>query len=55
MTIYKRRLKEQVKDEMMRYTHSADINTLNDMIKVLIEINDKLYKRSIEKQHNFTL
>ena len=50
MTIYKRGLKENVKDELIRYR--GVINNLEQLIKTTIDIDDKLYKRAREKHYN---
>ena len=50
MTIYRRGLKESVKDELIRYRGVT--NTLEQLIKTIIDIDDKLYKRAIEKHYN---
>jgi hypothetical protein len=47
--MYRRGLKEQVKDEMMR--SGASIDTLEDMIQEAIRIDDMLYERQMEKRH----
>ena len=39
-----------MKDELIRYR--GVINTLEQLIKIIIDINDKLYKRAIEKHYN---
>ena len=43
-------LKDNVKDELIRL--GIIINTLNKLIKEAININDKLFKRTIEKRYN---
>ncbi len=48
--MYYRGLKDNVKDELMRY--GADQSTLLHMMKAAIEIDDKLYQRAREKKHN---
>jgi len=47
-TMYRRGLKETVKDELMRY--GGDVDTLNALIEASIELDDKLYERSLEKR-----
>jgi hypothetical protein len=42
-------LKENIKDELIR--SSGIINLLDILIGTAIDINDKLYKRAIEKKH----
>jgi len=51
MTIFRRGLKENVKDELIR--SSSIIDTLDILIRSAIDIDDKLYERAIEKKHNF--
>jgi hypothetical protein len=51
MTIFRRGLKENVKDELIR--NSSIIDLLDILIRTAIDIDDKLYKRAIEKKHNF--
>ena len=41
-TMYYRGLKDNVKDELMRY--GADQSTLLNLMKALIKVNDKLYE-----------
>ena len=50
LTIYQQGLKESVKDELIRYKRV--INNLEQLIKTTIEINNKLYKKAIEKYYN---
>ena len=47
--MYRRGLKENVKDELMR--SGGEFQTLEQLINKAIEIDDKLYKRAIEKRH----
>ena len=49
ITMYRRGLKENVKDELMRT--GAQIDTLEQLISAAIEIDDKLYERAMEKRH----
>jgi hypothetical protein len=51
MTIFRRSLKENVKDELIR--NSRIIDLLDILIRIAIDIDNKLYKRVIEKKHNF--
>jgi hypothetical protein len=51
MTMFRRGLKENVKDELMR--NGGIIDSLDILIRTAIDIDDKLYKRAIEKKHNF--
>jgi hypothetical protein len=50
MTIYRYSLKENVKDELIRT--SEKIENLNKLIYITIEIDDNLYKRSIERRYD---
>ena len=50
MTIYRRGLKEQVKDELIR--SGAALESLDELQKEAIRINDNLFERAIEKRHN---
>jgi len=51
MTMFRRGLKENVKDELMR--SGGIIDTLDVLIRSAIDIDDKLYERAMEKKHNF--
>ena len=48
--MYRRGLKENVKDELIRT--SKKIDDLDDLIRVTIEIDDNLYERTIERRYN---
>ena len=48
MTIFRRGLKDNVKDEFIR--DRKRIDSLERLIKVVINIDDKLYERAIEKR-----
>ena len=50
--MYRRSLKENVKDELMRA--SIKIEDLNNLIRTSIEIDDNLYERAIERRHDVT-
>ena len=50
MVIYRRGLKENVKDELMR--SGGVIDTLDGLIEEAIETDDKLFERSIEKRYD---
>ena len=50
MTMYRRGLKENVKDELMRF--GGVIDTLDQLIENAVKIDDKLFERSMEKRHN---
>lgn len=52
MTMYRRSLKENVKDELIRT--GQKIENLDELIRITIEINDNLYERSIERRYNVT-
>ncbi|KAK1028331.1 hypothetical protein LTR74_019013, partial [Friedmanniomyces endolithicus] len=41
---------DNVKDKLMRY--GADQSTLLNLMKAAIEVDDKLYERTMEKKHN---
>ena len=43
-------LKNNIKNELFRY--KKIINNINSLIRVLIKVNNKLYKRVIEKKFN---
>jgi len=50
MTMFRRDLKNNLKDEIMR-----DERTLSDMfdlIEVVIDLDDKLYKRAMKKRYD---
>jgi len=50
MTMFRQNLKNNLKDEIMR-----DEKILNDMfnlIKIVIDLNDKLYERAMKKRYN---
>ena len=50
MAMFRRGLKETVKDELMRYQQQPE--TLSELIKESIEIDDKLYNRAMEKKYH---
>jgi len=50
MVMFRRGLKDNVKDELMR--DGRKNNDLNDLIKTAIDLDDKLYERSMEKRHD---
>ena len=50
MTMYRRSLKENVKDELIRA--GMKIESLDDLIRATIEIDDNLYERAIEKRYD---
>ncbi len=45
--MFRRNLKNNLKDEIMR--DEKRINDMFDLIKVIIDFDDKLYKRAIKK------
>lgn len=47
-TMFRRGLKENVKDELMRYGGTVD--TLDKLIEAAVELDDKLYQRAMEKK-----
>lgn len=49
-TMYRRGLKESVKDELMRY--GGNLHALPKLIEASIELDDKLYERMIEKRRS---
>jgi len=48
--MYKRGLKEAVKDELMRFAGTTD--TLNSLIEASIELDDKLYERLFDRRRS---
>ncbi len=50
MTMFKRDLKKNVKNELMR--NDARFDTIQTLIKIAIDVDDKLYKRAMEKQYD---
>jgi hypothetical protein len=52
MTMYRRGLKENVKDELIRT--GEKIENLDKLIRVTIEIDDNLYERAIERRYDVT-
>jgi hypothetical protein len=50
MTMYRRGLKENVKDELMRT--GQKIENLDELIRATIEIDDNLYERAIERRYD---
>ena len=50
--MYRRSLKENVKDELIRA--GMKIESLDDLIRITIEIDDNLYERAIEKRYDVT-
>ncbi len=50
MIMFRRNLKNNLKNKIMR--DNKFISDMFDLIKVVINFNDKLYKRAIKKQYN---
>ncbi len=50
MTMFRRRLKNNLKDEIMR--DGKFISDMFDLIEVVIDLDDKLYKRAIKKRYD---
>ncbi len=50
MTMFRRGLKDNLKDELMRDGRS--INDMSDLIMVAIDLDDKLYERAMEKRYD---
>jgi len=50
MTMFRRDFKNNLKNEIMR--DNRFISDMFDLIKVVIDLNDKLYKRAMKKRYN---
>jgi len=50
MTMFRRGLKDNLKDEIMRDGRS--ISDMSDLIEVAIDLDDKLYERAMEKRYD---
>ena len=50
MVIYRWGLKDLIKNKLIRT--GAEINNIDYLIKKAIDIDDKLYKKSIERRYN---
>ncbi len=48
--MFKRDLKKNVKNELMR--SGARFDTIQILVKIAIDVNDKLYKRAMKKQYD---
>ena len=48
--MFQRDLKNNLKDEIMR--DKKTFNDIFDLIEVVIDFDDKLYKRTIKKRYN---
>jgi len=50
MTMFRRGLKDNLKDEIMR--DGKFINDMFDLIEVVIDLDDKLYERAMKKRYD---
>ncbi len=50
MTMFRRNLKNNLKNEIMR--DDKFISDMFDLIEVVIDFDDKLYKRTMKKRYN---
>ena len=50
--MYRRGLKDHVKDELTRLSNACDINDLSDLIKEAIKIDNSWYDRAMEKKYD---
>ncbi len=50
MTMFRRDLKNNLKNEIMR--DNKFINDMFDLIEIVIDLDDKLYKKAIKKRYN---
>ena len=50
MAMYQHELKDNIKDELMH--NRQVINDMNDLTKVIIKIDNKLYEKVMEKKYN---
>jgi len=50
MTMFRRDLKDNLKDEIMR--DGKSINDMFDLIEVAIDLDDKLYERAMKKRYD---
>ena len=48
--MFRRGFKNNVKNKLLRY--KGIINSINNLIRALIKVNNKLYKRAIKKKFN---
>ena len=49
-TMYRRELKEQIKNELMRDERAYE--TLDELIEIFIDLDDKLYERTMKKKYD---
>ena len=50
MTMFRRELKDNVKDEIMR--DERDYKSFAEFIEIVIDFNDKLYERVMKKRYD---
>jgi hypothetical protein len=50
MTMFRRGLKDNLKDELMR--DGRIISDMFDLIMIVIDLDDKLYERAMKKRYN---
>jgi hypothetical protein len=50
MTMFRRDFKNNLKDEIMR--DDKFINDMFDLIEVVIDLDDKLYKKAMKKRYD---
>jgi len=50
MTMFRRDLKDNLKDEIMR--DGRTLNDMFDLIEVVIDLDDKLYERAMKKRYD---
>jgi len=50
MTMFRRGLKDNLKDEIMR--DGRTLSDMSDLIEVAIDLDDKLYERAMEKRYD---
>jgi hypothetical protein len=50
MTMFRRGLKDNLKDEIMR--NGKSISDMFDLIEVAIDFDDKLYERAMKKRYD---
>ena len=48
--MYRRELKEQIKNELMRDERAYE--TLDELIEIFIDLDDKLYERAMKKKYD---
>ena len=50
MTMFRKKLKNNVKDEIMR--DERDYESLAELIEIVIDLDNKLYERVMKKRYN---